>query len=66
MFFRLCVLKMGVVWRCPTARLRNPFRGAGVCVGGVRWSAAMGAVARIWKRQCAQWDPHMRMCAAFL
>ena len=57
---------MGVVWRCHVARLRKPFRGAGGCVGGVRWSAITGAMSRIWKRQCAQWDPHMRMCAAFL
>ena len=66
MFFRQCVLKMGVVWRCHAARLRLSFRGAGGRVGGVRWSAVTGAMARIWKRQCAQWDPHMRMCAAFL
>ena len=57
---------MGVVVLCLTARLRKSFRGAGGCVGGVRWSASTEAMARIWKRQCAQWDPHMRMCAAFL
>ena len=60
------MLKIGVVVLCPTARLRVPYRGGGGCVDGVRWSAATGAMARIWKRQCAQWDPHMRMCAAFL
>ena len=60
------MLKIGVVVLCPTARLRVSFRGTGGCVGGVRWSAATEAVARIRKRQCAQWDPHMRMCAAFL
>ena len=60
------VLKIGDVLRCPTARLRAPFRGAGGCVAGVRRSTATGAMARARKRQCAQWDPHMRMCAAFL
>ena len=57
---------MGVVVLCPTARLRVSCRGAGGCVAGVRWSVATGAMARKRKRQCAQWDPHMRMCAAFL
>ena len=33
-----------------------------VCDGSV----TTGAMARARKRQCAQWDPHMRMCAAFL
>ena len=60
------MLKIGVVVLCHTARLRVSSRGDGGCVCGVRWSVATGAVARIWKRQCAQWDPHMRMCAAFL
>ena len=60
------MLKIGVVVLCPTARLRVSFRGAGGRVGGVRWSAVTGAMARTRKRQCAQWDPHMRMCAAFL
>ena len=62
----MCVLKIGVVVLCPTARLRKSFRVAGGCVAGVRWSAAIGAMERTGKRQCAQWDPHMRMCAAFL
>ena len=57
---------MGVLVLCPVARLRKSFRGDGVCVAGVRLSVATGAMARTWKRQCAQWDPHMRMCAAFL
>ena len=60
------MLKIGVVVLCPTARLRVSYSGAGGCVGGVRWSATTGAMARTRERQCAQWDPHMRMCAAFL
>ena len=60
------MLKIGDVLRCPTARLRVPFRGDGWRVAGVRWSTDTGAMARTRKRQCAQWDPHMRMCAAFL
>ena len=60
------MLKIGDVLRCPTARLRAPFRGAGGRVAGVRWSTGTGAMARTMERQCAQWDPHMRMCAAFL
>ena len=62
----MCVLKIGDVLQCPTARLRVPFRGDGGCVAGVRWSTTIGAMARTGERQCAQWDPHMRMCAAFL
>ena len=62
----MCVLKIGDVLRCPTARLRVPFSGAGGRVAGVRWSTDTGAMSRTRKRQCAQWDPHMRMCAAFL
>lgn len=61
----MCV-KNGCGVVMPTDRLRVPFRGAGGCVAGVRWSTTTGAMARIRKRQCAQWDPHMRMCAAFL
>ena len=57
---------MGVVVLCPADRLRKSSRGAGWCVAGVRWSAATEAMAMTRKRQCAQWDPHMRMCAAFL
>ena len=60
------MLKIGGVVLCPTARLRVSLRGAGGCVAGVRWSVVMGTMARTRKRQCAQWDPHMRMCAAFL
>ena len=60
------MLKIGWLLRCPTARLRVPFSGDGGRVAGVRWSTTTGAMARTRERQCAQWDPHMRMCAAFL